>query len=120
MKTERKVLVDGVLYPVILSDEQETLLAAKAAGRVFVGLAEKGGAARLWGAEYVAEAEPEWERENNQKDDGKRGGWDICGGRAGQQEDLNQAGRSGTTYIWSGLSAAVWDFRGEFVRQNVF
>ena len=71
MKTERKVLVDGVLYPVILSDEQETLLAAKAAGRVFVGLAEKGGAARLWGAEYVAEAEPEWERENNQKDAGR-------------------------------------------------
>ena len=71
MKTERKVLVDGVLYPVILSDEQETLLAAKAAGRVFVGLAEKGGAARLWGAEYVAEAEPERERENNQKDAGR-------------------------------------------------
>lgn len=43
MKTERKVLIDGVLYPVILSDEQETLLAAKAAGRVFVGLAEKAG-----------------------------------------------------------------------------
>lgn len=71
MKTERRVLVDGVLYPVILSDEQETLLAAKAAGRVFVGLAEKGRAAGLWGAEYVAEAEPE--RRNASKQDGDEG-----------------------------------------------
>ena len=94
MKTERKVLVDGVLYPVILSDEQETLLAAKAAGRVFVGLAEKGGAARLWGAEYVAEAEPERERENNQKDAG-RGAAGTFLGEEQTAEDLIRRARGG-------------------------
>ena len=118
MKTERKVLVDGVLYPVILSDEQETLLAAKAAGRVFVGLAEKGGAARLWGVEYVAEAEPEWESENNQKDAGRGAAGTFVGEE--QTAEDRSGGQEWTTYIWSGLSAAVWDFRGESVRQNVF
>lgn len=92
MKTERKVLVDGVLYPVILSDEQETLLAAKAAGRVFVGLAEKGGAARLWGAEYVAEAEPEWERENNQKDAGRGAAGTFVGEEQTAEDLIRRAG----------------------------
>ena len=92
MKTERKVLVDGVLYPVILSDEQETLLAAKAAGRVFVGLAEKGGAARLWGAEYVAEAEPERERENNQKDAGRGAAGTFLGEEQTAEDLIRRAG----------------------------
>ena len=92
MKTERKVLVDGVLYPVILSDEQETLLAAKAAGRVFVGLAEKGGAARLWGVEYVAEAEPEWESENNQKDAGRGAAGTFVGEEQTAEDLIRRAG----------------------------
>lgn len=91
MKTERKVLVDGVLYPVILSDEQETLLAAKAAGRVFVGVTEKGGAARLWGAEYVAEAEPERENENTPEDSGIR----EAGGLTGEAEAEDLLCRAG-------------------------
>lgn len=92
MKTERKVLVDGVLYPVILSDEQETLLAAKAAGRVFVGLAEKGGAARLWGAEYVAEAEPEKESGNNQEDAGRGASGRFLGEEQAAEDLIRRAG----------------------------
>lgn len=92
MKTERKVLVDGVLYPVILSDEQETLLAAKAAGRVFVGLAEKGGAARLWGAEYVAEAEPERESENKQEDTGRGAAGTFLGEEQAAEDLIRRAG----------------------------
>lgn len=117
MKTERKVLVDGVLYPVILSDEQETLLAAKAAGRVFVGVTEKGGAARLWGAEYVAEAEPERENENTPEDSGIR----EAGGLTGEAEAEDLIRRQALMrHIWSGLCGAAWGFHGESVRQNAF
>lgn len=38
MTEERTVLVDGTQYGIVLSDERETLLAARAAGRVPVGL----------------------------------------------------------------------------------
>ena len=38
MTEERDVLVEGNLYCVVISDEQEALLAAKAAGRAFVGV----------------------------------------------------------------------------------
>ncbi|MDO4268745.1 MAG: GNAT family N-acetyltransferase [Eubacteriales bacterium] len=43
MRIEKRIAADGVYYPVILSDEQETLSAAKAAGRVFVGIVRAGG-----------------------------------------------------------------------------
>lgn len=38
MTIEREVTIDGHIYPVILSDENEALQAAKAAGRAIVGL----------------------------------------------------------------------------------
>ena len=38
MTEEREVTVEGIPYRVVISDEQEALLAAKAAGRAFVGL----------------------------------------------------------------------------------
>ena len=38
MTIEREVTIAGQTYPVILSDENEALQAAKAAGRAIVGL----------------------------------------------------------------------------------
>lgn len=38
MRLERTVSVDGVEYPIVISDEPRALLAAQAAGRVFAGL----------------------------------------------------------------------------------
>lgn len=38
MTEERTVIIDGTQYGIVLSDERETLLAARAAGRVPVGL----------------------------------------------------------------------------------
>lgn len=55
MTEERIVTVDGIPYCVVISDEREALLAAKAAGRVFVGLAGENGGADLWEAEYLVE-----------------------------------------------------------------
>lgn len=56
MTEERDITVDGVVYRVVISDEQEALLAAKAAGRVFVGLLDGSGEQDLWGAEYLVES----------------------------------------------------------------
>lgn len=64
MTEEREVWVENNLYHVVLSDERETLLAAKAAGRVVVGLLrpdDRGGAAEdLSAARYLVE-DPETE-----------------------------------------------------------
>lgn len=38
MKQERRIIIDQTAYDVVISDDQETLLAARAAGRVPVGL----------------------------------------------------------------------------------
>lgn len=56
MVLEREVIVEGTGYHVVISDEQETLLAAKAAGRVFVGLLQGDGGQALPGVEYAAES----------------------------------------------------------------
>lgn len=64
MVWEREVKVEGTVYRVIISDSQEALLAAKAAGRVSVGLLRgteeqesswEAGVQDLWAAEYVVE-----------------------------------------------------------------
>lgn len=68
MTVEREVWVDQNLYHVVLSDERVTLLAAKAAGRVIVGLLHEAGRDQygkiLWKpgedlscARYLTEAE---------------------------------------------------------------
>lgn len=54
MVIEREILVEGNIYHVVLSDERETLLAAKAAGRVIVGILGNGDA-ELAPARYLVE-----------------------------------------------------------------
>ncbi len=52
------VWVEKKAYPVVVSDEREALLAAKAAGRVFVALyTENPKQKMLWDAEYIAAPE---------------------------------------------------------------
>lgn len=52
------VWVEKKAYPVVVSDEREALLAAKAAGRVFVALyTENPKQEMLWDAEYIAAPE---------------------------------------------------------------
>lgn len=53
MITIREVTVEGIPYDVIISDEQETLSAAQAAGRVSVGLLHEDGCQNLSGTEYL-------------------------------------------------------------------
>lgn len=53
MREEREVQIEGKLYPVTISDDKETLLAAKAAGRVIVGYLHDGGGRELSVAEYL-------------------------------------------------------------------
>lgn len=49
------IWVENKAYPVVVSDEREALLAAKAAGRVFVALyTENPEQETLWDAEYIA------------------------------------------------------------------
>lgn len=55
MIIQQKISVDGVLYPVILSDEAEALSAALAAGRVSLGLLVEGEDRDLSGVTYLAE-----------------------------------------------------------------
>lgn len=55
MVQERTVRIHGQCYMVTISDEQQTLLAAKAAGRVVVGLLHHGGDQELGAAEYLIE-----------------------------------------------------------------
>ena len=63
MTQEYTVLVGQTAYPVVVSDERKALLAAKAAGRVFVGLMHREDSSTidtgreeetLWEAEYLA------------------------------------------------------------------
>lgn len=52
------IWVENKAYPVVVSDEREALLAAKAAGRVFVALyTENPEQETLWDAEYIAAPE---------------------------------------------------------------
>lgn len=55
MKQEREVFVEGTAYRVVLSDENGTLLAAKAAGRVPVGLLHETGGQDLSAAHFLLE-----------------------------------------------------------------
>lgn len=55
MKQEREVSVDGTIYRVVISDEKETLLAARAAGRVPVGLLHENGDQDLGAARFLVE-----------------------------------------------------------------
>lgn len=55
MVWERRIWIDGVCYPVVISDEQKALLAAKAAGRAVVGLLRKNGEQELTVARYLVE-----------------------------------------------------------------
>lgn len=55
MLQEREVRVEGNIYQVTISDEEETLLAARAAGRVVVGLLHEAGSRELFAAEYLVE-----------------------------------------------------------------
>ena len=60
MTQEYTVWIGKTAYPVVVSDERKALLAAKAAGRAFVGLIhmeEHGGGSQeddIWDAEYLA------------------------------------------------------------------
>lgn len=52
------IWIENKAYPVVVSDEREALLAAKAAGRVFVALyTENPAEETLWEAEYLATSE---------------------------------------------------------------
>lgn len=53
MKQEREVSVEGTGYRVVISDEKETLLAARAAGRVPVGWLREGGEQDLGAARFL-------------------------------------------------------------------
>ncbi|MDO5407156.1 MAG: GNAT family N-acetyltransferase [Eubacteriales bacterium] len=55
MKQEREVSVEGTVYRVVISDEQETLLAARVAGRVPVGLLHEEGEQDLGAAHFLVE-----------------------------------------------------------------
>lgn len=55
MKQEREVSVEGTAYRVVISDERETLLAARAAGRVPVGLLHETGEQNLGTARFLVE-----------------------------------------------------------------
>lgn len=53
MTEEREIRIGGNICPVTISDDQKTLLAAKAAGRVVVGYLHDGGDQDLPAAEYL-------------------------------------------------------------------
>lgn len=55
---ERDIIIEGTAYPVTLSDETEALLAAKAAGRVVVGLLLKRKRPAKQGKDIVSEFKP--------------------------------------------------------------
>lgn len=55
MTEEREVIIEGTVYTVVISDEKEALLAAKAAGRALIGLQSRENM-DLWPASYVAES----------------------------------------------------------------
>ena len=58
MREYRTVLVDGIKHTVLISDEQEALLAAQAAGRAVLGLWDpKKPQDAPWGIPFLAEKE---------------------------------------------------------------
>ena len=56
MVLEQEIIIEGSPYSVVISDEAETLLAAKAAGRVIVGMAGKKENPPLSMARYLVES----------------------------------------------------------------
>lgn len=59
MREERKIIIDGQVHTVLISDEQEALLAAHAAGRAIVGFWDRksgGESVDLSPAQYVVES----------------------------------------------------------------
>lgn len=61
MTVLRRILTEGTEYEVVISDERETLLAAKAAGRVAVGLADGAQSGTWLPVSYLLEAADEIE-----------------------------------------------------------
>lgn len=57
MVQEKEITVENTVIPVVVSDDEKTLLAAKAAGRVIVGVAGKNGERTLSMARYLVETE---------------------------------------------------------------
>ncbi|MCC8127419.1 MAG: GNAT family N-acetyltransferase [Clostridiales bacterium] len=55
MTYEKVILIDGAEYPVTISDDPKTLLAAETAGRVLIGLRQKDADQRWFPADYVIE-----------------------------------------------------------------
>lgn len=55
MTEEREIIIEGKSYTIVISDEKEALLAAKAAGRALLGLQSEENE-ELWPASYVAES----------------------------------------------------------------
>lgn len=55
MLLKRWITVDGILYPVVISDQKAALLAAQEAGRVIVGWLHPGGDQDLSPARYLVE-----------------------------------------------------------------
>ena len=58
MVKEMEICVDGLRRTIVISDEPEALLAAKAAGRAIIGVEQKAGGASLPAARYIV---PGWE-----------------------------------------------------------
>ena len=80
MIIQQKISVDGVLYPVILSDEAEALSAALAAGRVSLGLLVEGEDRDLSGVTYLAEITRETYEELENALGGEEAGKEEAGG----------------------------------------
>lgn len=57
MTRERDITIQNTVYRVVISDDEETLFAAKAAGRVIVGVTGADRARKLPVARYLAETE---------------------------------------------------------------
>ncbi|MCD8222477.1 MAG: GNAT family N-acetyltransferase [Clostridiales bacterium] len=55
MTYEKVILIDGAEYPVTISDDPETLLAAETAGRVIIGLQQKDDCQLRLPADYIIE-----------------------------------------------------------------
>ena len=57
MVQEKDITVENMIIRVVISDDEKTLLAAKAAGRVIVGVAGENGERALPMARYLVAAE---------------------------------------------------------------
>ena len=76
MTQEYTIWVENKAYPVVVSDEREALLAAKAAGRVFVGLINMEEEQELQGKNWLS-GESEKTAGITEKDCGSAGLWDA-------------------------------------------